>query len=204
MALTCNGSNYMKKKLALSFTLIIVLIVCVFTICFYRSTLINIKSDKSINSHLAANEDNPITVLAMKEYNDYVGILYTDSFNKDNSGYSFRYLKKCSFGKNLYYNEGGNLNSSINGLNYFEIYNDEYDLCTLFIFGLESDYNKCSVFSIDTDPIMKLEEINIDDSPFIIAKNYDITSESNCITVFDGSLSTEDVEQMAAGFASDD
>lgn len=190
----------MKKRFVLYFIPIIVFIVCVMAVCVYKNTFININNEKSIQSHFSVNQNSPVKVLAMEKFNDYAGILYTDPDSENNGEYCFRYLKKFPLGKNLYHNYGGYSKTNADGVNCIEIYEDGSESCILFIFALKSNDNTCSVFNINTVPVTKLDEIKIDNVPFVIAKKYHVTEDNNSIAVFDGALSVDDVSQLLSLF----
>ena len=93
------------KKIRIMVLAILLIIVIGFSAAYfiYGSTLIDIKNEKSINNHLAADPEKPITMLKTEKVGNYFGILYKDPLNEDYD-YTFRYITKSPFYKNRYYN----------------------------------------------------------------------------------------------------
>lgn len=190
----------MKRK-AIVITLSFLCIVTITTICVYfgyGTTLINPNSEKSLNKHLGVSNNSIITILSQTKYNEYLGILYTDSNDENNDIIHFSYLRESKIIKNHYKLYGGkNGNSTINSAKISREDDYTYDSPIYFIYGRNVKDNLCTVFECNENGYLthRIEEIFISDSPFIITKNYRLSNESD-IFVFEGKVTEKDVSEM--------
>ncbi|MCD7797777.1 MAG: hypothetical protein LUG95_09455 [Clostridiales bacterium] len=70
-----------SKKVFLKIILISaisVIAIAVLAYFAYGSTLLNPSSEKSVINVLSSNKSNPIDILKIEKYKDYVAVLYTD------------------------------------------------------------------------------------------------------------------------------
>lgn len=185
--------NVFKNKIVLTL-LCIVGVVAVGLIGYfaYGSTMININNEKSINSLLATDKDQPITILAKDEYKNCAGVFYTDPIDVDDGKTHFAYFIKNPFYTNRYSIKGGGGGTNIIDCN--QVQNEDNELI-FFIYSSADKESKCSVFEMGPDllTIRKLEEIDTPKGPFIMVKEYDLESNDNQISVYNGSLSKDDL-----------
>lgn len=181
-----------------------ILIICIFILIIaagvigyfvYGNTMIDVESEKSINSHLAVDKSNPITILAKEQHEDYVGIFYTDPIDANDNVTHFAYVKKHKFYSNRYKVSGGGKDNTgqIQSSTAFE----DGDLNPIiFIYGNGKANELYSVFEMDAHtfmPVNKLEEITIPDKNFVIAKDYQLSDKDNQVMVFEGSVTADDI-----------
>ena len=176
-----------NKRLIIVFAAIITVILCCIAAYFiYGSTMININSEKSINKHLAADANNPINIIATKEYEDYFAILFTDPFDVDEADdYAhFVVLRKHKFYKNLYVKEGASEGNKSGGSWQLNAMESDHAVC--FIYDIPSNDTKCLVFEEDMElnPIRKLDKFDVDQNGYIIIKEYDLLSKYHTISTY--------------------
>ena len=186
-----------KRKIGLLcfiiFAMIAIGLVLVYFI--YGSTMIDITDEASINSHLAYDEDDPITILTMESYKDYTFILYTDPFDENDNGcVHHKELKRHPLYKNRYTSVGRGSQLGGNNVTCAKVTYEGADDNIYVIFNAEADYEKVSLFEMDEWMYItrKIDEIEVPKSAYIIFKEYHLESENNEILALDGSVDMDD------------
>lgn len=217
------NKKIIKISLLILFAIIIIGAVSVYFI--YGSTLIDITNEKSISDHLAADPDQPITILATEKNGDYYGILYSDPTDGNQNIYHFNYITKAKLYKNKYHAEGGystftngtlcvcEANFRDEGRTTSEVFiyrvgktADSGDICSVFKYNISESYIDSEKVKdeqeiIDkmeklADSFKKLDEFNLPDvDAFIIAKSYQIDKPDDEITIENKSVSQEEMKQ---------
>lgn len=217
------NKKIIKISLLILFAIIIIGAVSVYFI--YGSTLIDITNEKSISDNLAADPDQPITILATEKSGDYFGILYSDPTDGNQNIYHFNYITKAKLYKNKYHAEGGystftngtlcvceaNLGDAGRATSEVFIYRigkteDSGDICSVFKYNISESYIDSEKVKdeqeiIDkmeklADSFKKLDEFNLPDvDAFIIAKSYQIDKPDDEITIENKSVSQEEMKQ---------
>lgn len=217
------NKKIIKISLLILFAIIIIGAVSVYFI--YGSTLIDITNEKSISDHLAADPDQPITILATEKNGDYFGILYSDPTDGNQNIYHFNYITKAKLYKNKYHAEGGystftngtlcvcEANFRDEGRTTSEVFiyrvgktADSGDICSVFKYNISESYIDSEKVKdeqeiIDkmeklADSFKKLDEFNLPDvDAFIIAKSYQIDKPDDEITIENKSVSQEEMKQ---------
>lgn len=187
----------MKKLRIIIPTVLLIIVIGLLSAYFiYGSTLIDITSEKSISNHLAADPDQPITIIKTAKNGNYFGILYSDPVDEDDGYYHFRYITKATFYSNKYHNFGGNTTSINDPEIAYDILNsvgeDERNVET-FLYTFNSNLfenNKCSVFECYAkDSEIAFEEIT--DEKQIIEKMQKLADSYKKIDEFE--LPNEDI-----------
>lgn len=191
----------------------------------YGSTLIDITDEKSISDNLAADPDQPITILATEKNGDYFGILYSDPTDGNQNIYHFNYITKAKLYKNKYHAEGGystftngslcvyeaNLRDSDRTTSEVFIYRvgktaDSGDTCSVFKYNISESYIVPEEVKDEqeirdkmeklAESCKKLDEFDLpDENAFIIAKSYPIDKPDDEITIENKSVSQEEMKQ---------
>ncbi len=190
----------MKKNKKLIIIIVFILIVAglIATYFIYGNTMININNEKSISNYLAVNKNEPIKILEMKKYEDYVGILYTDPSDKnENDDYAhFVALVKHKFYRNRYIKKGSNY-GNFTQASCYEIPNEKSEKAVYFIFDISRNETKCSIFEEDMtlNILKKIDEFDVPQTPYILVKEYKLENKYNNISVYNGSLALNDLTE---------
>ena len=217
------NKKIIKISLLILFAIIIIGAVSVYFI--YGSTLIDITDEKSISDHLAADPDQPITILATEKNGDYFGILYSDPTDGNQNIYHFNYITKAKLYKNKYHAEGGystftngslcvcEANFGDEGRTTSEVFiyrvgktADSGDICSVFKYNITESYIVPEEVKDEqeirdkmkklADSCKKLDEFDLPDGDaFIIAKSYQIDKPDDEITIENKSVSQEEMKQ---------
>lgn len=214
-----------KLKVIILVLLLILLIGAAAGYFIYGSTLIDITNEKSISDHLAADPDQPITILATEKNGDYFGILYSDPTDGNQNIYHFNYIIKAKLYKNKYHAEGGystftngslcvceaNLGDSGRTTSEVFIYRvgktaDSGNTCSVFKYNISESYIIPEEVKDEqeirdkmeklADSCKKLDEFDLpNEDAFIIAKSYQIEKPDDEITIENKSVSQEEMKQ---------
>lgn len=191
----------MKKneKLVVFICLFILIIFCLtITYLIYGNTLINIYNEKSINNYLAIDKNEPIEILEMKKYGDYVGVLYIDPSdkNEDNDFTHFVALEKHKFYQNRYIKKGSNY-GNFTQVSCYRIPDVDSENAAYFIFDISRNETKCTVFEEDMtlNILKKLDEFDVPQTPYILIKEYKLENEYNGISVYNGSITLDELTE---------
>lgn len=216
----------MKKLKVLILVLLLILVIGAVSVYFiYGSTLIDITNEKSISDNLAADPDQPITILATEKNGDYFGILYSDPTDGNQNIYHFNYITKAKLYKNKYHAEGGystftngtlcvceaNLGDAGRATSEVFIYRigkteDSGDICSVFKYNISESYIDSEKVKDEQEIIDKMEKLadsfkKLDEfdlpngDAFIIAKSYQIDKPDDEITIENKSVSQEEMKQ---------
>lgn len=189
-----------KNKKFIIFIIIFIFITVGFTVAYfvYGNTLINIDNEKSISDYLAVDKSNPIRILEMKEYEDYVGILYIDPSdkNEDDDYAHFVALIKHKFYQNRYIKKGSNY-GNFTQVSCYRIPDVNSENAVYFIFDISRNETKCTVFEEDMtlNILKKLDEFDVPQTPYILIKEYKLENEYNDISVYNGSITLDDLTE---------
>lgn len=189
-----------KNKKFIIFIIIFIFITVGFTVAYfvYGNTLINIDNEKSISDYLAVDKSNPIRILEMKEYEDYVGILYIDPSdkNEDDDYAHFVALIKHKFYQNRYIKKGSNY-GNFTQVSCYGIPDVDSENAVYFIFDISRNETKCTVFEEDMtlNILKKLDEFDVPQTPYILIKEYKLENEYNDISVYNGSITLDDLTE---------
>lgn len=181
--------NNTRKKVIIAFTVLIsVILSCIAAYFVYGSTMININSEKSINKHLATDPNNPINIIATKEYEDCFAILFKDPLDVDQGDdYAhFAVLVKHSLYNNRYTYAGGCPGGNFTDVDFWQMDAMMSDHAVCFIYDIPRNNSKCLVFEEDMSlqPIRKLDEFDVEQNGYIIIKEYDLLSKYHTITTY--------------------
>lgn len=189
-----------KNKKFIILIIIFIFITVGFTVAYfvYGNTLINIDNEKSISDYLAVDKSNPIRILEMKEYEDYVGILYIDPSdkNEDDDYAHFVALIKHKFYQNRYIKKGSNY-GNFTQVSCYRIPDVNSENAVYFIFDISRNETKCTVFEEDMtlNILKKLDEFDVPQTPYILIKEYKLENEYNDISVYNGSITLDDLTE---------
>ena len=189
-----------KNKKFIIFIIIFIFITVGFTVAYfvYGNTLINIDNEKSISDYLAVDKSNPIRILEMKEYEDYVGILYIDPSdkNEDDDYAHFVALIKHKYYQNRYIKKGSNY-GNFTQVSCYRIPDVNSENAVYFIFDISRNETKCTVFEEDMtlNILKKLDEFDVPQTPYILIKEYKLENEYNDISVYNGSITLDDLTE---------
>lgn len=154
--------------------------------------MLSTNNNKSIINHLSTDKNSQIILLAQKHYNEYLGILYVDKKEQNDALVHFSYYKKHPLYKKRYKFCGQTSTSS--GVNFIRILNENSNEFEYFIFNGKSNRKNISIFEFQNgEPIKKLEEIHVDNNPYIIVRQYDLENNDNEILTFEGSYSLQEI-----------
>ena len=155
--------------------------------------MIDITSEKSINSHLAYEKDNPITILAKDTYNDFAIILYTDPGEED--CILTKEFVKHKFYKNRYVSCGEGTSRGGSDVSITRVRNSDFEDEDVYaIYNAKEEYTSCSIFEIDNSMhiLRKIDEIDVPQSAYIIFKEYQLGREDTSVIAFNGSIDMSD------------
>ncbi|MDE5670648.1 MAG: hypothetical protein K2I14_04185 [Eubacterium sp.] len=212
----------MKKRMIIILILLLCIISLVAAYFIYGNTLIDVTNEQSISDHLAANPENPITILKTEQLGDYFGILYTDPVDADEGYYHFRHITKAALYKNRYHNIGSSSKMTEGFIGDVDANSgdERRTKAELLFYRVGNDIdndNKCSVFlchyrdeeqinykeinsveelveRLEKNKVLdeKLDEFDLPDDTFIMSKTYDWDDEDGYIFVTGTSLTPEE------------
>lgn len=189
-----------KKKIVTVITALFFIVFCGLASAYiiFGNSMADIKDEKSISDYLAVDKNEPITILEMESYEDYVGILYTDPFDKtqDDDYCHFVCLKRHKWYKNKYV-KAGSVYGNFTETNCYEICDLDNNCKAFFIFDIPRKDTEVSVFETDgnLNILSKIEEISVPQKEFIILKKYKMKNSANSISIYNGSIEIDDLER---------
>lgn len=185
----------MKKSKFLIVPIVIVLLI--FAAYFlYGSTMINIKSEKSISNNLSSYKNTPISIIDLKVNDNYAFVLYTDPIDVNDDVVHYTYMRKHNLYKNRYKIKGGGKGNS-EGIDSLKAYDCEKDTEPLFfVYSQVKNTNVCSVFEYNLltgELVKKLDEFKMPQNSYVIVKKFDLEDKLyNDIIIIQGSVSFEE------------
>lgn len=194
----------MKKGLTLLAIILSIVLIFVLGYLGYGSTMMNVKNEKSIINHLSTDKNNPVDILATKEYEDYFLVLYTDPITlkaNENSSCFSCFIKHKSYVNRYKYKGGTTGNQTEIMVAGIELNNEivQDGGAAYAIANVASNETKCSVFEVDSETgivISKLDVIDVPKGqPYIIVKEYEKKSRDNMLIVYDGDLNLKDLTE---------
>lgn len=195
-----------KKIVIVLFSIFAIALICVLSLyCIRASTLLNGSNEETIINSLSEDKDNPIQILALERYEDYLAVLYKSPLDDDPYGnYAhFRLYEKSRHYKNRYRSIGGEYGnfSDVSLSEIKEEHNEDLTNINItetttikcFIYDTVIEDEICNIYEVDAQDnvVRKLDELKIPQTDFIMVKEYELLSPLHSLSCAGNSFDYE-------------